>query len=338
MGRILLLLLLLLNLSAFSQVNSSIVHGGVTRTFVYYKPSSWTTGSHMPLLILLHGLTQTGAGVMDITQFNQIAEQNNFIVVYPDGINYAWNANMNVTVSTADDLGFIEVLAMHFQNQFNTDPLKQYLVGFSNGGFMSHKIACESSMCFAAIAAVSGNMSDTTYNNCTPQFTPSVLHIHGTSDAIVPYNGGSSSGVSVAQTMEKWRTFLSCDPTPNSAAMPNTNLIDLSSPTLITYQNCVSELKHIRIDGGGHQWPGIQTLVGGAGVINMDFYSPEIIWNFLSGKSCPVNAGLEVFSWSGIEKKIVSRTDLMGRTINQDQKGIQLIRYADGSCEKKFNE
>ncbi len=72
--------------------------------------------------------------------------------------------------------------------------------------------------------------------------------------------------------------------------MTNTNLFDLSSPQLITYQSCVSELKHVKIDGGGHQWPGIQTLLGGAGVINFDFYSPEFIWNFLSGKSCPTNS------------------------------------------------
>lgn len=273
-----------------AQVNSSISHNGVNRTFVYYTPTNWNVGEEVPLVILLHGLTQTGAGVMDITQFNQLAEQHHFIVAYPDGLNFAWNANMNVSVSSADDLGFIETLAAHFQNTFNTHSAKQYLVGFSNGGFMSHKIACESSMCFAAIATVSGNMSDTTYTNCAPQFTPAVLHIHGTADAIVPYAGGPATGVSVDQTMQKWKNVLACSGSPVTMNMTNTNLFDLSSPQLITYQSCVSELKHVKIDGGGHQWPGIQTLLGGAGVINFDFYSPEFIWNFLSGKSCPTNS------------------------------------------------
>jgi polyhydroxybutyrate depolymerase len=238
----------------------------------------------------MHGLTQTGAGLMDITQFNLIAEQNNFIVVYPDGQNFAWNANMNVTVSNADDIGFIESLAMEFQNNFGTDPLKQYLVGFSNGGFMCHKLACESSMCFAAIASVSGNMSDTTYLNCQPQFQPAVMHIHGTSDAIVPYNGGAGTGVSVDQSIEKWRTVLNCDPTPTVLNMPNTNLFDLSSPQRFSYNNGTNDLELIKIEGGGHQWPGIQTLLGGAGIINMDFYSPQVIWDFLNGKTCPSNS------------------------------------------------
>lgn len=284
--------LFICQLSVSSQVNSTLLHDGITRSFVYYTPSNWTTGQQVPLLILLHGLTQTGAGVMDITQFNSIAEQDNFIVVFPDGLNFAWNANMNLTVSTADDLGFIEALAQHFQTNFGTNPLRQYLVGFSNGGFMSHKIACESSMCFAGIATVAGNMSDTTYANCSPHHSPAVLHIHGTADAVVPFNGGAGTGVSVDQVMNKWSGFLTCSSTPITTAMPNTNLLDLSSPQRITYQNCASPLELIKIDGGGHQWPGIQTLVGGAGTINFDFYSPQVIWDFLKNKSCPSSAFL----------------------------------------------
>jgi polyhydroxybutyrate depolymerase len=283
--------LFILNMfTLLGQTPSSITIGGVSRSYIYYTPSSWNPSQNVPLLIVLHGLTQTGAGLMDITQFNQIAEQNGFIVAYPDGENFAWNANMNLTVSSADDMGFIEALAQEFQNNFETDPLRQYLVGFSNGGFMSHRLACESSMCFAAIATVSGNMSDTTFLNCQPQFQPAVMHIHGTSDLVVPYNGGSSTGVSVDQCIEKWRTVLNCDPIPNTVNMPNTNLFDFSTPQRFSYINGTNVLELIKIEGGGHQWPGIQTLVGGAGIINMDFYSPDVIWEFLNGKSCPSNA------------------------------------------------
>ncbi len=271
-----------------AQTNATLMHDGIQRSYVYYVPSNWTPTASVPLMIVLHGLTQTGAGLMNITQFNSIAEANNFIVCYPDGINNAWNANMNITVSSADDLGFIEALASNFQTQWQTDPSRQYLVGFSNGGFMSHKLACESSMCFAAIASVSGNMSDTTYVNCNPDFSPSILHIHGTNDLVVPYNGGAQTGVSVDQTMAKWSTFLNCNGSPTQVQMPNTNFTDSSSPTLITYPNCEASLEHIKITGGGHQWPGISTLLGGAGIINMDFYSPQVIWDFLNGKSCPV--------------------------------------------------
>jgi polyhydroxybutyrate depolymerase len=293
MKKVILTYLTIITLHVHTQVLEVMSYGGITRTYMYYKPTTWTASQELPLLVVLHGLTQTGGGVMDITNFNTIAEQNNFIVCYPNGINNAWNANMNITVSTADDLGFIESLATYFQTTYNTNPAKQYLCGFSNGGFMSHKIACESSQCFAAIATVSGNMSDTTYANCNPQFNPAVLHIHGTADAIVPYNGGPGTGVSVDQTMLKWESLLNCNASPSSIQMLNTNIIDLSSPERITYSNCVNPLELIKITGGGHQWPGISTLIGGAGTINMDFYSPQIIWDFLAENSCLASSSLE---------------------------------------------
>lgn len=278
---------LYLNPFGFSQVLESYDHNGTQRFYTYYIPSSWNSNQQVPLLIVLHGLTQTGSGVMDITGFNDIAETNNFIVCYPNGLNASWNANMNVSVSSADDKGFLEELAVHFQNDFNTDPSRQYLCGFSTGGFMSHKMVCESTECFAAIATVSGNMSDTVYQNCMPHGSPSVLHIHGTGDAIVPYSGGPATGVSVDETMNFWKGHLACDPDPVITPMANPNLLDLSSPERWVWQNCdQQELELIHVINGGHQWPGITTFVGGVGTINMDFYSPEEIWNFLSDKSC----------------------------------------------------
>ena len=282
---------LLVNI-CFSQVNSSIQHDGENRTFVYYTPSGWDQSQQLPILFVLHGLTQTGNGLMGITGFNDIAEANNFIVCYPDGINNAWNANMNLTISSADDIGFIEALTMYFQSELNTNPLKQYLSGFSNGGYMINKIACESSICYAGVASVSGNMTDTVYNSCNPTHPTSILHIHGTLDPVVAYNGSPSTGVSVDASMEKWRGLLNCDVTPTSVAMANPNFLDFSSPERITYANCDKELELIKITGGGHQWPGIATLIGGLGNINMDFYSPQVIWEFLDGKSCPSSAGI----------------------------------------------
>lgn len=297
-------LVLYLFLSIFSfkykcQVLQSFNHNGVDRVYFYYVPSDYSTDQSLPLLLVLHGLTQTGGGVMDITNFNEIAEQEKFIAVYPSGLSNAWNANMNVSVSTADDKGFLEALISYFQQNFNTNPYQQYLCGFSNGAFMSHKMACESDLCFAAIATVSGTMSDTVYANCNPSHKTSVLHIHGTADAVVPYNGGVATGASVEMTLEKWRNYLGCAQGTTTIDLPNTNLFDLSSAQRITYSACGGQaLEHIKVSGGGHQWPGISTWNGGVGTINMDFYSPQIIWEFLASKSC-ATSGLseEELAW-----------------------------------------
>jgi polyhydroxybutyrate depolymerase len=314
------------------QVLQSLNHNGVDRVYFYYVPSDYSTDQSLPLLLVLHGLTQTGGGVMDITNFNEIAEQEKFIAVYPSGLSNAWNANMNVSVSTADDKGFLEALISYFQQNFNTNPYQQYLCGFSNGAFMSHKMACESDLCFAAIATVSGTMSDTVYANCNPSHKTSVLHIHGTADAVVPYNGGVATGASVEMILEKWRNYLGCAQGTTTIDLPNTNLFDLSSAQRITYSACGGQaLEHIKVSGGGHQWPGISTWNGGVGTINMDFYSPQIIWEFLASKSC-ATSGLseEELAWEmypnpANEILVIKTKDNIEKVIVHDYTGKKLL-------------
>jgi len=331
----LLFLTLLLCFNSFGQIQDSFFHDGEERTFVYYIPDSWNASSEYPLLIVLHGLTQSGNGIMEITGFNEIAEVNDFIVCYPDGLNASWNADMNSVNSDVDDLGFVEELINYFESNLNTNPQKRYLSGFSNGGYLSHKIASESEMCIAAIATVSGNMSTTTYENFNPMYPTSVLHIHGTSDAIVPYNGGASTGASVDDVMSLWQFFLSCDTEPQMQAMPNPNIFDFSYPERYIYQNCSgSELEHIKVVGGGHQWPGIETLIGGLGTINMDFYSPQVIWDFLNGKSCFQSVGL--IESSNQTKHLLKVVDYLGREVKNHEGVPVLWIYDDGSVERRF--
>ena len=335
LNKLIFLPLLLISINSFGQTQDSFIHDGEERSFTYYIPSGWDASAQYPILIVLHGLTQTGNGIMDITGFNEIAEDHNFIVCYPDGLNNSWNADMNSLNSEVDDIGFIEQLLNYFESNFNTNPLKRYLTGFSNGGYLSHKISSESEMCIAAIGTVSGNMSTTTYENFDPLYPTSVLHIHGTSDAIVPYNGGGSTGASVDEAMTLWKNFLSCDAEPEIQAMPNPNVFDFSYPERYIYQNCNgASLEHIKVVGGGHQWPGIETLLGGLGTINMDFYSPQVIWDFLDGKSCPETVGFEEFQTQ--IKKVIKIIDYMGREIKEGSPGPHLYIYDDGSIERRF--
>jgi hypothetical protein len=114
--------------------------------------------------------------------------------------------------------------------------------------------------------------------------------------------------------------------------MPNTSLIDLSSPQRYTYTNCIADLQHIKVNGGGHQWPGIATLVGGVGTINMDFYSPQVIWDFLNGKSCPSNSlnGMDdenvisVYPNPTSDALIIEKSGLWNFEI-LDQRGVVLL-------------
>lgn len=271
----------------YAQQLESFNHNGEIRTYNLFIPTGWDNSENLPLLMVLHGLTQTGSGVMEITNFNAIAQQDNFIVCYPSGLNNAWNANMNVSISNADDIGFLENLISTLSSQYNLDQSRIYFCGFSNGGFMSMKMLCESDICIAGVAAVSSTMSDTVYNNCSNAPVSSILQIHGTADPVVPYDGSISTGISVSSFLELWSNQFNCGTNTLTTDIPNSNIWDFSTAQEITYNNCpAGQLIHVKVLGGGHQWPGIETWNGGVGTINLDFYSPSFIWDFFKGKTC----------------------------------------------------
>ena len=163
-----------------------------------YVPAAYQPGDSWPLVFVLHGFTQTSSAIMGVSGFNAIADTGEFIVAYPNGVGNAWNTNSGMTGgSTADDIGFISALTDTLQALYNIDTTRVFSCGFSAGGYMSHRLACESSRCYAAVASVAGTMSVNAFNACVPSRDISVMQIHGTSDAIVSYNGSAQGGKSV---------------------------------------------------------------------------------------------------------------------------------------------
>jgi polyhydroxybutyrate depolymerase len=284
----LLALFLFFQLASFAQINSSINFGGQNRTFIVYTPSSYNPGNPVPLVFVLHGLTQTGQAIMNVSNFNSIADTANFIIVYPDGISNSWNINANLPgASTADDIGFIETLIDTISSNYAIDQNRIYSCGFSAGGFLSHMLACKSSRCFAAIASVSGTMTDSVYNSCAPTYHLPVLQIHGTSDNIVNFNG-SLGNKAATDVVDYWKNFNGCNAAPIITSLPNTNLLDFSTVQLLDYSPCLNDnlVQMLKVNGGGHQWPGTSNLLGGLGTINMDINASAEIWKFFRSYSC----------------------------------------------------
>ena len=280
--------LFLLTHAAFSQSSGTIMHEGIERTYTYYIPNN-TPDIPLPLVFVLHGTTQGGEAIMDISEFNAFAQDNGFIAVYPDGIDGFWNADLGAVGSAADDLGFIEALVDKFDTDYNVDLQRLYSCGFSAGGYLSYILACQSQYCFAAVASVAGTMTQNTVDGCNPIHATAVMQIHGTSDFVVSYNGSAFAGLGVDQIIEYWQNENGCGTTPIIQDIPNTNILDLSTVQRFTWLPCEgsSELVLFRIEGGGHQWPGTNATLGGLGPINRDINATEEIWAFFSQHSCP---------------------------------------------------
>lgn len=303
----LLICLITFSIHTSAQSNGSITVGNETRSYTYFVPL--TLPPQAPALVfVLHGTTQDGAQIMDISDFNSLAVAHNFIAVYPDGVGNIWNVGFDLPgASTADDIAFIEALADQFIADYGADATKVYSCGFSAGGYMSYRLACESSRCFAAVASVSGTMSASWGDTCAPAFNTSAMQIHGTTDLIVPYNGGSATtGYSVDEVMSKWQSLLNCNNSPTTTDLPNTNLLDLSTVQRIEYNGCSanSELTLLKVTGGGHMWPGTDVILSGIGTINRDISASEEIWNFFSNHQCPIGVNTEEHSQSSLHFSI----------------------------------
>ena len=119
---------------------------------------------------MLHGFGSI-AKYFKYSQMNSIADQNGFMVCYPQGTvlptgQTHWNANLQM--STVKDIDFLSFLALKIQEEYKTSLDNVFTAGMSNGGFMSYTLGCEKSDVFKAVASITGTMSGYDWNNCSP--------------------------------------------------------------------------------------------------------------------------------------------------------------------------
>ncbi len=202
-----------------------------------YVPDANTPGDPMPLLLLLHGYSSSGSDQEAYMNFSAVVDEFGFLYAHPDGTVDAagkrfWNATYaccNFFNSPVDDSGYLRGLIDLIGSSYSVSDV--YLVGHSNGGFMSYRMACDHSDRITAIAGLAG----ATFLNPADCGSPSpvhVLQIHGTNDDTIFYNGGclgASCYPGAVSSIEQWAAFAGCDPIPDTSA-PNLDLV-LGNPT-----------------------------------------------------------------------------------------------------------
>jgi polyhydroxybutyrate depolymerase len=273
----------LLNSVAQTTVVDSIVSGGIYRSYQIYVPAIYTGSSARPLIINMHGYTSNALQQQYYSNFMPIADTANFLMVYPNGTYSSgqrfWNAGMSSAL--VDDKGFISHLIDSLKLQYNIDMNAVYATGMSNGGYMSHTLACELSNRITAIASVTGSIFTTQYGSlCHPTRPVPVMQIHGTADPTVPYNGNVSGGtMPIDSVVHYWVTKNGCNPTAAFSNVPNTNTGDGCTAEHYVYSNGTmgSSVELYKVIGGEHTWPGAPFTIG---VTNQDFNASVEIWRF----------------------------------------------------------
>lgn len=275
--------LILLSHIIYSQTTivDSILSGGIYRNYRLYIPAVYNGNTARPLIINLHGYTSNASTQQIYSNFMPIADTANFLMVYPNGTQFNgqpfWNAGMSSAL--VNDIGFISNLIDSLKAQYNIDLDAVYSCGMSNGGFMSHALACELSNRIAAIASVTGSIFTTQYGvNCHPTRPVPVMQIHGTTDPTVPYIGGSNM-MPVDSVINYWVSKNGCNPTPVFSNVPNTNLADGCTAEHYVFSGGLSNssVELFKIINGTHTWPGF--LYGGVGT-NLDINASKEIWRF----------------------------------------------------------
>jgi polyhydroxybutyrate depolymerase len=267
------------------QSTQTLTVGGRTRTVRLYRPANLPAKA--PLVLFLHG----GFGSADQAEryygWDAEADAGHFLVAYPEGVNHAWAVGggcCGTPGSTGvDDVDFLSQLVALVGREVPLDPDRVYATGISNGGLMAYRLACDTTI-FAAI----GPDSATLLGPCPSPAPISVIHIHGTADHNIPYDGGEGDGYAhingpaVTALVATWRATDACP--PPSVTSVNTVTTSLAS--------CPGgrAVELVTIAGAGHQWPGspdrpaLQRLLG-TDPPSTALDATTVVWEFFAAHS-----------------------------------------------------
>ena len=212
----------------------------------------------MPIMYFLHGLGDNITRLDNEFHFQQIADDFGWMMVVPQALNEGygtmWNAYL--TASTTDDSGFLMALLDSLSVQYPVNQDSVFFTGFSMGGFMTHRMAIEHGDRITACAPVSGLITHAmaSYLAVAPV---RMLHIHGTSDPVVGYDGnsqyfGGNLGLSVDAVLNYWINANHCSNEPVIDTFPDSHNDGLRF-VRYTYEGD-AEVQHIKVIGGNHSW------------------------------------------------------------------------------------
>ncbi|MBU0471623.1 MAG: poly(3-hydroxybutyrate) depolymerase [Nanoarchaeota archaeon] len=256
-----------------------IYHDGLVRFYLLHVPPSYT-GEPASLLLALHGGGGSAQRMMEEYDLVSKADEEGFIVAFPNGASRfkdgrlaTWNAGTccgHAIESESDDVGYIQKVISDIKAM--TDVEKVYAAGFSNGGMMTYRLACEIPDFFVATASVAG--TDNT-QECDSSEPSPIMHIHTLDDPCLPFEGGEGgcaltedyTFTSVPETFSLWQDRNFC----NENKCGRSNMIGGYCDLCTACDKGGGPVKLCVLEEGGHSW-----LTNPPNVIS----ATDEIWNF----------------------------------------------------------
>jgi len=202
--------------------------GGVTRSYVLHVPSAYDGSKPVPLVLDFHPIKGSGAQERASSPYPDETDRDGAVMAFPSGLSgplgNAWNIGPCCVDNAADvdDVAFARALVAQVETTACIDPKRVYAVGFSMGGGMAHYLACQAADLFAAVAPASFDLLQE--NVCHPARPITVISFRGSSDGLVPYEGGPSAIVTgmpvtflgAKGTFQKWAEIDQCTGSPSA--------------------------------------------------------------------------------------------------------------------------
>ena len=239
--------------------------GGDLRPANYFVPSTYTHDRAWPLVILLHGYSASGALQDAFLQLSARVDSREFLLITPDGTvdqdgNLFWNATdacCDFFGTGVDDVGYLTGLMDELSAWYNVDPDRISVMGHSNGGYMSYRLACEVGDRLSSMLSLAGAMylDD---EDCVAPARLSVVHAHGTLDDSVNYNGstsGSQQYKSAGDSAAFWAARNGCEAGPTlTDTVELDELVEGDDTEILAWSGCQDEtrVEIWKIVDGGH--------------------------------------------------------------------------------------
>lgn len=270
--------------AAGADLDRSLQVDGRDRIYHVHIPAMGAQPAGFPLLIVLHGGTGNGSRMAQKSGFSELADREGFIVVYPDGTGlvnnrFTWNADNCCGYAhrkNVDDVGFISALIDRLIEDFDVDPARVYVTGYSNGAMMSFRLACELSDTIAAAAPYAGALNS---DVCAATEPVPILIMNGEDDENVPVAGGRSPDAGApaqndrvdqptSYAVETWVGIDGCSDIPD--------VTDSDSVRVSTYGSCRdgSVVEQVLIHDWDHAWPSAEN--------GSKIDAASIVWEFVS--------------------------------------------------------
>ncbi|MCA9834848.1 MAG: hypothetical protein KC435_12930 [Thermomicrobiales bacterium] len=249
---------LVIALSMFVSTNAAegsletitLTSGGLERNYLLYTPANVKTEA--TLVVMIHGGGGSAEQAVRSYGWNEMADQEGFIVLYPDANGSAWNAGDccgRAALQEVDDIGFLQEAIADAKSRVSAHITGVAMVGISNGGMLTYRYACE----VGGLDAI-GVVAATLVTDCANPPPVSVMHVHGLADTRVPIDGSPGDGSEhvdgwpIADVNALWREADNCEAPLNST----TNGIHRSVASCEEGREVVL----ITLENVDHTWPG----------------------------------------------------------------------------------